>query len=212
MNLKHLSVLFSIAGILFLYFVSTLTQPILISLAEIPEYEDKQVIVLGSVADYQSTSYGSQIITIIGDNTSAYVFVEGNIEVDYGDTIQATGKVQKYNDDWEVVVNNERYVKVIKKWQNLSIPILQLAKNPTKYVGLNINVTGYVDMIYDSYFYLIDADGVHSLFVSCNPSAYDAVIPGEQVNAAGQFTYKKEEIRYTLILCKETHGIFPLIG
>jgi len=212
MKLKHLSVLFSIAGILFLYFISTLTQPILISLAEIPEYEDKQVIVEGTVTDYQDTTYGSQIITITGDNVSVCVFVEGSIEVEYGDTIQATGKVQKYNDDWEIIVNNERFVKIVKKWQNLSIPISQLAKNPTKYVGLNINVTGYVDMIYDSYFYLIDADEIHSLFVSCNPSIYDAVAPGEQVNVAGQFTYKKEELRYTLIICKEIHGIFPSTG
>jgi len=212
MKLKHPSVLFSIAGILFLYFISTLTQPILISLVEIPEYEDKQVIVEGTVTDYQDTTYGSQIITIAGGNASVCVFVEGSIEVEYGDTIQATGKVQKYNDEWEIVVNNERFVKIVQKWQNLSIPILQLAKNPTKYVGLNINVTGYVDMIYDSYFYLIDADEIHSLFVSCNPSIYDAVAPGEQVNVAGQFTYKKEELRYTLIICKEIHGIFPSTG
>lgn len=212
MKLKHLSVLFSIAGILFLYFISTLTQPILISLAEIPEYEDKQVIVEGTVTDYQDTTYGSQIITIVGGNASVCVFVEGSIEVEYGDTIQATGKVQKYNDEWEIVVNNERFVKIVQKWQNLSIPILQLAKNPTKYIGLNINVTGYVDMIYDSYFYLIDADEIHSLFVSCNPSIYDAVVPGEQVSVAGQFTYKKEELRYTLIICKEIHGIFPSTG
>jgi len=212
MKLKHLSVLFSIAGILFLYFISTLTQPILISLAEIPEYEDKQVIVEGTVTDYRDTTYGSQIITIVGDNASVCVFVEGSIEVEYGDTIQATGKVQKYNDEWEIVVNNERFVKIVQKWQNLSIPILQLAKNPTKYVGLNINVTGYVDMIYDSYFYLIDAEGELSLFISCNPSIYDAVVPGEQVNVAGQFIYKEEELRYTLIICKEIHGIFPSTG
>jgi len=212
MKLKHLSVLFSIAGILFLYFISTLTQPVLISLAEIPEYEDKQVIVEGTVTDYQDTTYGSQIITIEDDNISVSVFIEGNIGVDYGDTIQATGKVQKYNDGWEIVVDNERLVNILQKWQNISIPILQLAKNPTKYVGLNINVTGHVDMIYDSYFYLIDADELYSLFVSCNPLLYGALNPGEPVNVAGQFTYNEEEIRYTLILCKEIHGVFSTTG
>ncbi len=212
MKLKHLSILFSIAGILFLYFISALSQPVLISLTEIPEYENKQVIVEGTVTDYQDTTYGSQIITIAGGNASVCVFVEGSIRVDYGDTIQATGEVQKYNDDWEIIVNNERFVKIVQKWQNISIPLLQLAKNPIKYVGLNINVTGYVDMIYDSYFYLTDADGAHSLLVSCNPSIYDAAVPGEQVSVAGQFNYETEELRYALVICKEAHGIFPLAG
>ena len=212
MKLKHLSVLFSIAGVLFLYFISTLSQPVLISLAEIAEYEDRQVIVEGVVTDYQGTSYGSQIIFIESDNASVSVFVEGSIEADYGDTIQATGKVQNYNDEWEVVVNNERYVKVVQKWQNLPIPLSQLAKNPTKYVGLNINVTGHVDMIYDSYFYLVDEDEVCSLFISCNPSIYDAAIPGKQVNVAGRFDYKKEECRYVLTINRETHGVFSLTG
>jgi hypothetical protein len=212
MKLKYLSVLFSILGVLFLYFISTLSQPVFISLAEIPEYEDKQVIVEGIVTDYQDTAYGSQFIFIEDDNTSVSVFVEGSIDVDYGDTIQATGKVQKYNDDWEVVVNNERYVKIVQKWQNLSIPLVQLAKNPTKYVELNINATGHVDMIYDSYFYLVDDAGEHSLFISCNPSLYDAVAPGEQVTVAGRFDYKKEELRYILTICKETHGVFSFTG
>ena len=94
MQLKHYSLLFSIAGILLLYLLSTLTQPIVIELSELSEYEDKQVTVEGMVAEHYITSYESQIIKIEGDNATAMVFVEGKSDVEYGDKIQVTGKVQ----------------------------------------------------------------------------------------------------------------------
>lgn len=74
MKLKYFSLIFSIAGIVLLYFLSTLTQPVLIELHEIPEYEGKQVIVEGIVTEHHVTSYGSQIITIANDNVTTTVF------------------------------------------------------------------------------------------------------------------------------------------
>jgi len=148
MKLKHFSIIFSIVGIACLYFLSTLSQPISIELKNISKYEDKNVIVEGIVTEYYLTSFGSQIITIESDNASTIVFLEGKADVEYGDKIQATGKVQKYKGDWEIVVDNVDFVKVIQKWQNISMPLWQLSMSPTKYEGLNVNVTGYVDTIY----------------------------------------------------------------
>jgi len=195
MQLKHYSLLFAIAGITILYFLSTLTQPIVIELSELPEYEDKQVTVEGIVVEHYITSYESQIIKIEDDNATAMVFVEGKSDVEYGDKIQVTGKVQKYKGDWEIVVGNERFVTILQKWQNISIPLWQIAENPVKYDGLNINVTGYIDAVYDAYFYLVDEEATHSIIVFYNS------------DIAAQFRYNPEDLRYKLDVMDETHGI-----
>ncbi len=210
MKIKHFSLIFSIAGIACLYFLSTLSQPILIELKDVPKYEDKSVIVEGIVTEYYLTSFGSHIITIESENASTIVFLEGMAEVEYGDKIQATGKVQKYKGDWEIVVDNIDFVKVIQKWQNISMPLWQLASSPTKYEGLNVNVTGYVDTIYDTYFYLNDPEENYAIIVFCNPSKYN-VHSGQKVNVAAKFSFKSEEFRYRLDVSDETHGIF-LVG
>ncbi len=207
MQLKHYSLLFSIAGILLLYFLSTLTQPIVIELSELSEYEDKQVTVEGIVAEHYITSYESQIIKIEGDNATAMVFVEGRSDIEYGDKIQVTGKVQKYKGDWEIVVGNERFVTILQKWQNISIPLWQIAENPVKYDGLNINVTGYIDAVYDAYFYLVDEEVIHSIIVFYNSFEHGSVYSGQKVDIAAQFRYDPEDLRYKLDVMDETHGI-----
>lgn len=211
MKLKHFSLIFSVIGIACLYFLSTLSQPILIELKDVPKYEDKSVIVEGIVTEHHLTNYGSQIITIESDNASTTVFVEGETEIEYGDKIQVTGKVQKYKGDWEIVVDNVDFVKIIQKWQNISIPLWQLSASPEKYEGLNVNVTGYVDTIYDTYFYMTDSEGNYSIIVFCNPSKYN-IHSGQKVSVAAKFTFDKEEFRYRLDASDETYGIFIAPG
>lgn len=209
MKLKHFSLIFSVVGIACLYFLSTLSQPISIELKNVSKYEDKDVIVEGIVTENYLTSFGSQIITIESDNASSIVFLEGKVDVEYGDKIQATGKVQKYKGDWEIVVDNVDFVKVIQKWQNISMPLWQLSSAPTKYEGLNVNVTGYVDTIYDTYFYLNDPEGNYSIIVFCNPSKY-IIHSGQKISVAAKFTFSPEEFRYRLDVFDETQSILVL--
>lgn len=211
-QLKYLSVIFSVAGITLLYFLSTLSQPVMIELCEIPEYEGKQVIVEGIVTEHHVTSYGSHIITLEDDNATTTVFVEEKTNVEYGDKIQATGKVQKYEGDWEIIVGNVRFVTIVQKWQNITIPLWQLAENPTKYDGLNVNVTGFIDAVYDTYFYLVDTEEEHSIIVFYARSGDNVFYPGQKVNVAATFTFDLEDFRYRLIVSEETHGIFTTNG
>jgi len=207
MSLKYFSLIFSALGVLLLYFLSLLSQPTIIELSEISEYEGKQVIATGMVTEYYGTTYGSQIITIESNDTSVTVFVEGETTVDYGDTIQVTGEVQKYKDDWEIVVDNELFVKILRKWSNISLPLRQLAENPTKYDGLNVNVTGFVDMVYDTYFYLVDQDEGHSIIVFYNPSEQNSIHTGQEVNVAAKFYLDETDLRYKLLVSEDIHSI-----
>jgi len=207
MQLKTVSLLLSVVGITLLYFLSTLSQPVVVELHEIPDFEDKQVTVEGIVKEHYTTSYGSQMITILGDNTTIVIFSEEQTDIEYGDKIQATGKVQRYNDDWEVVVGDKRLISIVQKWQNISMPLWQIAENPTKYEGLNVNVTGFVDAVYDDYFYLVDAEASHSIIAFYGSSDDITLYSGEKVNVAAQFNYDAEHARYKLELLDEMHGI-----
>ena len=212
LKLKHYSLLLAITGIAVLYFISLLSQPVLIELSELPDYEDKQVIVEGTVTEYHVTTYGSQLTTIKDKNNSATIFIETEIDVEYGDRIRATGKVQKYNDGWEIIVSNKKFIETIQKWQNISIPLWQLAQKPSNYQGLNVNVTGVVDSLYDNYLYLTDLDGAYSLIVFYNPYMYSSLYPGQTVIVEGKFDFDQETFRYALTLSEQNHKISQTSG
>ena len=110
-----------------LYFLSRLSQPPLVDIHELPDYEGKKVIVVGTVTSYQTTKQGSQIIKIKENNASATIFVGGAIELEFGDKLQATGEVQKYRDTWEIIIDDIRLVEILEKWNNISFPLWQLA-------------------------------------------------------------------------------------
>jgi len=210
MKLKYFSLAFSVAGILILYFLSKLAQPTIIDINEISNYEGKQVTLEGIVTDHRFTKYGSQIITIKDNNATATVFVEGKTDLEYGDKIQVTGEVQKYKDDWEIIVNDNRFVKILEKWQNISCPLWQLAENPNRYLGLNVNVTGYVESISNSYFYIVDIERKHSLIVFYMLPKNVSIYPGQNISASGKFSFDEENFRYMLEICEEKHGIVQL--
>ncbi len=207
MKLKYFSIFFSIAGILILYLISKLSQIPLIELSKMPDYEGKQVILEGFVTEYQFSKQGNQIIHIKEGNSTAILFIEGNADIDHGDKIQAIGEVQKYGTDWELIVNNINNLKILKKWQNFSIPLWQLAENPPKYLNLNVNVIGHIESISNAYFNIVDLEKKHSLIVFYKLLKNITVIPGQKVNVLGKFSFDKEKFRYQLELSEEQHDI-----
>lgn len=210
MKLKHFSLFFSIAGILILYLISKLSQIPLIELNEMPDYEGKQVILEGIVYEFQYSKQGNQIIQIKECNDTAIVFIEGKSDIDHGDRIQAIGEVQKYGRDWELIVSNNCNIKILKKWQNSSIPLWQIAENPLKYLNLNVNVTGHIESISNAYFYIVDLEKKHSLIVFYALAKNISIIPGQKVNILGKFSFDKEKFRYQLEISDEQHDIFYL--
>ena len=207
MKLKHYSLIFSVIGILVLYFLLKTSQSTMISINEIPKYEGKQVTIEGTVQEHHLTKYGSQIIKIENDNVTTTVFIEGKIELEFGDKIQVTGEIQKYEGEWEIVVNSINMVKIIEKCKNSSFPLWQLAENPNKYLGLNINVSGYIDYISNSYFYLSDFDRKYSLPVFYTLVENLTISPGLKISVYGQFLFDEENFRYKLELNKKIHRI-----
>ena len=208
LKLKHFSIIFSIFGILVLYLISTLTQPIAIELKDIQKYEGKEITTKGTVKDSYLTKYGSQIITIEQNGAEIKIFIEDEIDADFGDIIKVTGNVQKYKDEWELIINDKHQIKILEKWKDQQIPLKALAANPLKYDGLNINISGRIDSLFDDYFYLKDDNYEHSLPVYHN-NRYN-LDNGNKVYVYGKYIYDEENFRYKIIFTQENHGVFPL--
>ncbi|KYK27672.1 hypothetical protein AYK20_08060 [Thermoplasmatales archaeon SG8-52-1] len=207
MKLKYFSIFFSILGILILYIISKLSQIPLIELSEMPDYEGRQVILEGVVSEYRFSRQGNQFINIKKGNDTAIIFNEGETEIEQGDTIQAIGEVQKYGSDWELIVSNNNNIKILKKWHNGSVSLWQLAENPLKYLNLNVNVTGYIESISNTYFYIVDLEKNYCLVVFYKLTKNISILPGQKVNVLGKLSFDKEKFRYQLELYEEQHDI-----
>jgi len=217
MEIRHIIVCLSVLGIIFLYFLSIVSQPVAIQLNEIPKYEGKQVVVEGMVVNYYLTNYGGQIIEIedTEDKESSFkttVFSEEEKPIEAGDRIQVIGKVQKYQGSWEIVVNNRQFITILEKWQNISIPLWELARNPDRYVGTNINVSGFIGKIYGDYFYLVDSEDEYSIIVFYNPLLFQNFSQGDKVCITARVTYNEENLRYDLQADERIHNILILEG
>lgn len=199
--------LFTIIGILVLYMISKFSQAPIITINNIQDYEGKQVTLKGIVTEHHKTKFGSQIIKITDDNTSVEIFLEGFIDIEYGDIIKATGEVQNYKDTWELIVNDARQLEILKKWQNISLPLWQLAENPMKYLNINVNVTGYIESVSNAYFLLVDVEQKHTLIISYIISKNITLYPGQKICASGKFIFDEKNFRYMLDICEESHGI-----
>jgi len=210
-ELKHFVIILSILCILILYFLSTISQPQKIEISQLPNFEGKQVIIQGTVTEQHITTYGGHLINIKNledkNNSEAVVYVEEQTDVEYGDIIEASGQVQRYNEEWEIVVNNARLVKIIQKWDNITFPLWQLAENPEKYVGLNINISGIVDRDYESYFYLLDEEDKYSIIIYYNSEIMQNFSQGNNVQVTGQFQYDKEKMQYKIAVEEKNHNI-----
>lgn len=201
MELKHLVIVLSVAGTGFLYVLSLFSQPTVVSLDDVEDFEGKQVVVEGVVVSYRVTTFGGQQIVIQDRNESeleVIVYVEEETDVEYGDVIQATGVVQQYGGEWEVVVNTARGVVVVEKWQDTTYPLWQLAVKPQGFVGRNVKVSGFVDRVYDSFFYLMDSTSQYSVVVYFDMAQRQNFSGGEWVQVGGRFEYDDLSFRYVI--------------
>ena len=203
MKFKQIVIILSIVGVIVLYFLATLSQPLAIGLSELPKNEGKQVIVEGVVTTYYLTAIGGQIISIrskdiVNDTAVATIFVQETTSVEVGDAIRVTGKVQQYKGEWELVVENQQFLSNLQKEQNITCPLWQLAFSPDRYIGLPVTVSGDVENSGDGFFSLVDGEKKHSLFVVLPPSFHKDDSFEDVVVVSGVFSYDSEKFQFFL--------------
>lgn len=208
-------ILFSIIGILVLYFISLNSLPANISLSEVKNYEGKEVIVHGIVFE----NYGNDdtLLKIKDVNFSVLIFSEeklSNIEI--GDEIQAKGIAQKYKGEYEIVVKSKNDIKILKKWSNEFLSLKELAENPEKYEGVNVNVIGYIKFqptINDKNATISLTDNLtnSSVVLKVEIKNLNKTLKQEFfVNVRGKFVYDGYNLKYFILVNEEKHGVWIL--
>lgn len=195
--MRKLNFLIAITGIIFLYFLSFFSHPYTPNLQDLWKYEGKEVIVRGVVKNRMG-----ELLEISDGKARAIIFFEDNENIEYGDEIDVRGKVGEYGD--KLVVYAER-IRVISKWNSSIISLPYLAENFEEFLGMNVNVTGYIYAMYSGYFYLTDEYSKYKIRVFCNES-----IPFEKyekVWVKALFDYSPKTLSFYLKICQPCHGV-----
>jgi len=215
MRFKYLIIFVAVGSLLALYSVSLLSQPILIPLSSVPKYNGQHVAIQGIVIDYRTTASGSQLITLRDPQNSTNtvtLYIEGELQVEFGDTIQATGEVQQYKNNWELVINDPQMITILQKWHSFSIPLWQLALHPENYRDTTVNVTGIATQSSGSSFTLTSTDGTYSIDVTYRSTCPHQFTKGDIVSVGARFLYDATTYRFYLKATEDTHGIWRSEG
>jgi hypothetical protein len=201
MKFKYLILYLALVSLALLYLLSLFSSPVQISMRNVSDYSGQKVAIQGIVTAYRTTSFGSQLITlrdVDNDTCSVLVYLEGEISIQYGDIIQAVGEVQRYKDQWEVMVSNPQFISILQRWNNQVSPLWQLAEHPNRYLDTNINVTGIITQKQTASFILTDETKKYLLHVSCNAVYCAPFSNDDSVAVAGRFIYDSSSFRYIL--------------
>lgn len=205
---KRFVIIFTLVGIALLALVATLSQPVSVTLSELSGYEGKEVIAEGIVIEKYQTKTGNTVLKLRHENTTIPVFIKGFVEAEVGDEIEVRGKVQSYNDEYEIIVLEGGKVKIISKWFDRSISIAQLKHQPEKYKNTNVNITGYATSISASEFTLVDNLSSCSCFIKV-VIRKTLVLPAEKqlVYVKATLLYDENSFSYFLKLDSNSHEV-----
>ena len=213
MKFKYLIILIAVGSLISLYVLSLISQPVLVPLSTLQTYNGQQVVVQGVVTEYRTTTYGTQLITIRerqNSTNSVILYIEGELLVEYGDMIKATGEVQQYKNQWEIVINDPQTLVILQKWHSLSFPLWQLALHPENYLDTTVNITGIASQTSGSSFTLTSTDGKYSIDVTYQSSCPHQFTKGDTVAVGARFLYDPTTCRFFLKATEETHGIWKI--
>ena len=197
---KYLTLFLSISGVLFLYALSLTQQPIILTnISSLEDYEGKEVTLTGTIIDYTTTSYGSQLITIQKNTTQLTVFSDLPLVCRQGDQLQATGTIQEYKNGWELILSNPKTATIISTWENKTTTIKSIADHPQDYLNIPINTTGIIDIKYDELIYIKDNTGNYT--IPLLPPNFPIPDPGTTIYLHATLTYDSTHLRYILTDC-----------
>lgn len=189
--------LLAIAGICILYSISFLSKPIEIELKDLWKYEGKNVVVRGIVRNVIG-----KLVEIGDGKTTAKIYFDGNGKIEYGDEIIAIGKVGKFGNEYVLYADE---IKIFKEWERNETSLPYLAENFEKYVGMNVNVSGFVYSSYKNFFYLTDEHLNYKIKVYYNKSKL--LKEGDRVKVRALFYYDSSNLCFYLKIKEKYHGV-----
>lgn len=196
--MRKLYALAAVGGIIFLYALSLFSHPAEVGLDAVWKHEGEEIVTEGLVKNRMEN-----VLEISDGTARALVYVEDTDDFHYGDVIRVTGTVGDYGDSLAIYATE---IAVIKRWDGDCISVSYLAENYDEYVGLNVNVTGYVYSISRDYFYLTDEYAEYRMKVYVN--ATTSLELYEEVHVRALFSYNPKNACFSLSISQPFHGVF----
>lgn len=211
MKFKYVIIVIACASTAALYLLSLVSHPPLVALSNLQRYDGQRVLVQGIVTNYRTTDYGNQIVTIRDTDNPSYrvtVYIEGELPINYDDTIQVIGDVQQYKGQWELAVPNPQLITILQQRTNQSTPLWYLAEHPAHYLDSTVSITGLVTEKHLTSCTLIDPTGTYSIEIF-----YDAYHPHEFskddfVSVTARVLYESTRLQFILKTTNPAHGIW----
>lgn len=196
---SKIAIIFSVIGVICMYFISILSFPPLVPLGEVHIHEGSVVRVRGFVDDIGITRAGNAILTLVNCSDSIRIFVydaKRSFDLRRGDEVEVEGTVV-FRGDYEISTTIER-IRRVEESACIVFSVSQIASEPLKFMGRRIRVSGFVCRLYKRVLYLCDnSSGVGMLRVIKQEEKEISV--GERVDVEGYLTYDPEGMRYEFI-------------
>jgi hypothetical protein len=189
--------------ILLLYFLGAISHPSEVNISDVKKYEGKKVVVGGMLVK-KECGEKSEVLTIKDGNYSAKVFVYGSTDAGYGDKIKVSGEVRRYGGEIEIFADK---VEICERWDGESMPLWQLSENFVRYVGTNVNVTGYINGIYKDYFYLTDFEQEYKIKVFYPKNFGPGIEDYDHVYVKALFDYNPKKMCMYMEIKGDEHGV-----
>ncbi|MDP6658380.1 MAG: thermonuclease family protein [Candidatus Poseidoniia archaeon] len=219
--------LFSLLGIGALAYLAANIEPPVISLAQIEDYEN-QVVNVGNVrvvGYYNIPESESWIIDVTesGFNRTVIIFASSlDFNPRSGDLLSATGEVQRYEGNWEIVCDRGD-VELVEPWQGNQIILEDMVYDPEYYRGSNIKLIVNVlsepriDEYDNDRIYFKVGNANHNLFLNIDRTVFDCpgfndgclnLMPGERIEIRGTLNFNDYFVSYQLDISKSEHGVW----
>ncbi len=202
-------ILFSVLGIALLSGIAILVEPPTVPLDELTRYEGATVRTRGTLTDLSRTSTGNVLLKLAANHSEVVVFLqppgmtETLMNLSYGDELEVEGPVQLYHGAYELI-STPNAIRRLEHSPYPNLFVAQVAMQPERYEGEKLRITGYLDDLYSTLFYIRDESGTYRLRVKLLTAepALVGLQEGDRVIAEGRFAYDAPNMRYELQLLR----------
>lgn len=157
-------------------------------LGNLASYDGQTVAFSGTARDVAPLRTGT-LVLLDSPAGSARLFIEGNASLQPGDRVTGRGRVERFRGEWELVALQVK----VEAGAGESAGVAQVAREPWRYLGKGLNITGRVDQVFPKSAHLQDEFGETTLKVENPPPGLRA---GDRVSLRGALVYDPEKLEF----------------
>jgi hypothetical protein len=202
-HFKYTILALSLLSLTLLYLLTSITTPPTITLDQTPTYDGQRVTIQATIQTIQNTKNNAQILTLTQPNTTTTltIYLTTPQPLQYGDTIQTTGTITRYQNTYELQIDTTTPITILHHHTGPQTPLWQLAQNPTHYQDTTITTTGTVDKTTQTTFTLKDTTTPTTITVT---GATTQPPKNSHITIHARLLYDTTTFHYTLQLINTT--------